>query len=101
MATMEQRRSCDRERIYGKTYGNNLSQMQEGFDAFSANIQRGSRITKTRKEGVKQAAWEFYQARRITLEMAIWAMKNAGYTREETIKALNLGKKSLERETKG
>jgi hypothetical protein len=41
-------------------------------------------MTKIQKEGVKQTAKDFYRAGRISLEMAIWAMKNAGYTRKET-----------------
>jgi hypothetical protein len=47
-------------------------------------------MTEKQKQGVKQAARKFYQDRRITLEMAIWAMKNAGYTREETAEWLEL-----------
>jgi hypothetical protein len=35
-------------------------------------------MTMAQKEGVKQAAKEFYQDRRISLKMALWAMKNAG-----------------------
>jgi hypothetical protein len=42
------------------------------------------------KQGAKQAARDFYQAGRINLEMAVWAMKNAGYTREETAEWLEL-----------
>jgi hypothetical protein len=49
-------------------------------------------MTEKQKQDVKQVTREFYQDRRITLEMALWAMKNAGYTREETIKVLDLGK---------
>jgi hypothetical protein len=41
-------------------------------------------MTEKQKQGVKQAALELYQARRMSLKMAVWAMKNAGYTREET-----------------
>jgi hypothetical protein len=41
-------------------------------------------MTEKQKEGVKQTARDFYRDRRITLETALWAMKNAGYTREET-----------------
>jgi hypothetical protein len=47
-------------------------------------------MTKAQKEGVKQAAKESYRAGRITLETALWAMKNAGYTREETAEWLAL-----------
>jgi hypothetical protein len=32
----------------------------------------------TEKQRVKQTARELYRARRITLAMAAWAMKNAG-----------------------
>jgi hypothetical protein len=55
-------------------------------------------MTKTQKEGVKHTAREFYQAGRITLGMAAWAMKNAGYTREDTIKVLDLDNNSVENE---
>jgi hypothetical protein len=41
-------------------------------------------MTEAQKQGVKQTALKLYRDRRITLEMAIWAMRNAGYTREET-----------------
>jgi hypothetical protein len=41
-------------------------------------------MTEKQKQGVKQAVREFYRDGRINLEMALWAMKNAGYTREET-----------------
>jgi hypothetical protein len=47
-------------------------------------------MTEKRKQKAKQAARKFYQDRRITLEMALWAMKNAGYTREETAEWLEL-----------
>jgi hypothetical protein len=54
-------------------------------------------MTEKQKLGVKQAARDFYRARRITLETAIWAMKNAGYTREETAEWLELIEKPKER----
>jgi hypothetical protein len=41
-------------------------------------------MTEAQKEGAKQEARKLYQAGRISLKMAIWAMKNAGYAREET-----------------
>jgi hypothetical protein len=42
-------------------------------------------MTERQKRGVKQATRNLlYRDRRITLETAMWAMKNAGYTREET-----------------
>jgi hypothetical protein len=47
-------------------------------------------MTEKQKQGVKQAAREFYRDGRINLEMAVWAMKNAGYTREETAEWLEL-----------
>jgi hypothetical protein len=47
-------------------------------------------MTEKQKQEVKQSVREFYQAGRITLETAIWAMKNAGYTREETAEWLEL-----------
>jgi hypothetical protein len=47
-------------------------------------------MTKKQKHDVKEAARELYQDRCISLEMAIWAMKNAGYTREETVELLGL-----------
>jgi Asp-tRNA(Asn)/Glu-tRNA(Gln) amidotransferase B subunit len=43
----------------------------------------------TRRE-VKQTARKLYRDGRISLEMAVWAMKNAGYTREETAEWLEL-----------
>jgi hypothetical protein len=49
-------------------------------------------MTEKQKLGVKQAARNFYRDRRITLETAIWAMKNAGYTREETVEWLEIEK---------
>jgi hypothetical protein len=55
-------------------------------------------MTEKQKQGVKQMARKLYLAGRITLGMAAWAMKNAGYTREDTIKALDLEKKSVEKE---
>jgi hypothetical protein len=49
------------------------------------------KMTIQQKQGVKEAAKEFYQDKqRISLEMAIWAMKNAGYTREETVEWLGI-----------
>jgi hypothetical protein len=50
-------------------------------------------MTEKQKQGVKQAALELYQARRMSLKMAAWAMKNAGYTREETAEWLRLAEK--------
>jgi hypothetical protein len=47
-------------------------------------------MTEKQKLGAKQAARDFYRAGRINLEMALWAMKNAGYTREETEEWLEL-----------
>jgi hypothetical protein len=53
-------------------------------------------MTEARKEGVKQTARKLCRDRRISLEMAAWAMKNAGYTREETAEWLELDKKGTE-----
>jgi hypothetical protein len=53
-------------------------------------------MTEAQKEGVKQAARDFYRAGRISLEMAIWAMKNAGYAREETAEWLGLNEHKLQ-----
>jgi hypothetical protein len=50
-------------------------------------------MTEKQKQDVKQAVREFYRDRRITLETALWAMKNAGYTREETAEWLELEEK--------
>jgi hypothetical protein len=47
-------------------------------------------MTEKQKQGARQAARDFYRAGRITLETAVWAMKNAGYTREETAEWLEL-----------
>jgi hypothetical protein len=58
-------------------------------------------MTEKQKQGVKQAARDFYQARRISLEMALWAMKNAGYTREETAEWLELASRPIELEKAG
>jgi sulfatase maturation enzyme AslB (radical SAM superfamily) len=50
-------------------------------------------VTDSQKQGVKQAAKDFYQAGRISLDMTLWAMKNAGYSKEETAEWLNLTNK--------
>jgi hypothetical protein len=47
-------------------------------------------MTEKQKQGTKQTARDLYQAKRITLKTAIWAMKNAGYTREEAAEWLGL-----------
>jgi hypothetical protein len=47
-------------------------------------------MTEKQKLGVKQMARELYRDRRISLETALWAMKNAGYTREETAEWLEI-----------
>jgi hypothetical protein len=47
-------------------------------------------MTKAQKEGAKQQARKLCLAGRITLGMAIWAMKNAGYSQEETAEWLEL-----------
>jgi predicted transcriptional regulator len=51
-------------------------------------------MTDKQKQSVKQAARNLCQAKRISLAMAIWAMKNAGYTREETAEWLGLTEQS-------
>jgi hypothetical protein len=47
-------------------------------------------MTEKQKAGVKQAARELYRDGRTSLEMAAWAMKNAGYTRDETMEWLEI-----------
>jgi hypothetical protein len=47
-------------------------------------------MTEKQKQDVKQAALKFYLDRRITLDMAKWAMKNAGYSRKEIAEWLEL-----------
>jgi hypothetical protein len=47
-------------------------------------------MTEKQKAGVKQAALELYLAGRISLKTAAWAMKNAGYTKEETSEWLEI-----------
>jgi hypothetical protein len=56
------------------------------------------RVTEKQKQGVKQMARKLYRAGRITLKMAFWDMKNAGYTREETAEWLGLTEMSKEKE---
>jgi hypothetical protein len=58
-------------------------------------------MTEKQKQGVKQTARKLYQDRRISLEMAIWAMKNAGYSRKETVEWLKLTSRSIELEKAG
>jgi hypothetical protein len=53
-------------------------------------------VTEAQKQGVKQTARELYQDRRISLKMAVWAMKNAGYTHEETAEWLGLNEHKLQ-----
>jgi hypothetical protein len=55
-------------------------------------------MTKARKEGVKQMARKLYRDKRISLGMAAWAMKNAGYTREETAKWLEISDPDIAKE---
>jgi hypothetical protein len=54
-------------------------------------------MTEKQKQGAKQAARDFYRAGRISLKTAAWAMKNAGYTREETAEWLELAEKPKKR----
>jgi DNA-binding transcriptional regulator YiaG len=53
-------------------------------------------VTEKQKAAVKQTAQKLYHARRITLEMAVWAMKNAGYSRKETAEWLEISKEDLD-----
>jgi hypothetical protein len=57
-------------------------------------------MTEKQKHNAKQAARDFYQAGRISLSMALWAMKNAGYSREETAEWLGLTNAKGDGETK-
>jgi hypothetical protein len=52
-------------------------------------------MTEKQKQAAKQTARDLCQARRITLGMEIWAMKNAGYAREETAEWLGLNERKL------
>jgi hypothetical protein len=58
-------------------------------------------MTEKQKQGAKQAARDLYRAKRITLETAAWAMKNAGYAREETAEWLELASQPMEMEKAG
>jgi hypothetical protein len=40
-------------------------------------------MKEAERQGAKQAARDLYRAGRITLETAIWALENAGYSREK------------------
>jgi hypothetical protein len=53
-------------------------------------------MTDRQKDGVRQMARKLYHDRRISLEMVIWAMKNAGYSREETAEWLGLIRQPME-----
>jgi hypothetical protein len=55
-------------------------------------------MTEKQKQEAKQAARNLYRDKRITLGMAAWAMKNAGYTKEETAEWLELENISMEKE---
>jgi hypothetical protein len=52
-------------------------------------------MTEKQRQEVKQTARELYQARRISLKTVVWAMKNAGYAREETAEWLELNEPEL------
>jgi hypothetical protein len=54
-------------------------------------------MTDTQKQDVKDMARKLYNDKRISLEMTLWAMKNAGYTREETEEWLKTPKEHHER----
>jgi hypothetical protein len=58
-------------------------------------------MTEKQKQGAKQAARDLCRAGRISLSMAAWAMKNAGYTREETAEWLELTSRPMELEKAG
>ncbi|MDR1902928.1 MAG: hypothetical protein LBQ88_11680 [Treponema sp.] len=58
-------------------------------------IDNTAPVTGARKLQVKETALEFCRDRRISPEMAVWAMKNAGYTEDEA--AEWLGVSPLER----
>jgi hypothetical protein len=47
-------------------------------------------LTGEQKQEVKRTARKLYRDGRISLEMAVWAMKNAGYTEKETAEWLKL-----------
>jgi hypothetical protein len=55
-------------------------------------------MTEKQKYEVKPMALKLYRDRRISLEMAIWAMKNAGYSRAETAEWLELSSRPMELE---
>ena len=50
-------------------------------------------MTDAQKNDVKEYARKFYLDGRVTLEMAVWAMKNAGYSKDETANALGIREK--------
>jgi hypothetical protein len=52
-------------------------------------------LTEKQRQTAKQTARELYMAGKISLEMAIWAMKNAGYSRKETAEWLELNELEL------
>ncbi|MDR2094410.1 MAG: hypothetical protein LBP76_02690 [Treponema sp.] len=53
-------------------------------------------MTEKQKRDVKQTALKLYRDRRISLEMVVWAMKNAEYSREETAEWLEISKEDLD-----
>jgi hypothetical protein len=54
-------------------------------------------MTEKQRQVAKQTARDFCRAGRISLDMAIWAMKNAGYSREETARWLELERQPAEK----
>jgi hypothetical protein len=52
-------------------------------------------MTEAQKEEVRQTARRLCRDRRISLETAIWAMKNAGYTRKETVEWLEISDQDI------
>jgi hypothetical protein len=53
-------------------------------------------MTAIQKQEAKQTSRKLYQTGRISLEMAIWAMKNTGYAREEAAEWLELNEPKLQ-----
>jgi hypothetical protein len=54
-------------------------------------------MIEKQKQGAKQAVQELYRAGRISLKMAIWVMKNAGYSRKETEEWLEMESRPMEK----
>jgi hypothetical protein len=52
-------------------------------------------MTDKQKTEVKITVKKMHQDVRITLDTAIWAMKNAGYSKEETIEWMGISQSEL------